>query len=111
VTIPDQPAWKTALDQLVAELREIYGPRMAQVVLYGSRARGDADDGSDIDALVVLNPLGDFWEELSRIQPLASRVSIEHDVVLSAFPVDAEEYAHSSNPLLLNTRREGVVVA
>lgn len=108
----DNTNWKIALDGLVAELRMLYGSRLAHVVLYGSHARGEAHPASDIDVLVVLNPLGDFWEELSRIQPLASRYSIENDVVLSVLPVDAEEYARPpSRPLFINTRREGVVVA
>jgi len=83
---------------------------LSRVVLIGSRARGAASEGSDVDVLVVLDPLEDLWYELSRIQPLASSLSIEHDVVLSVMPVDAAEYEHASTPLLLNSRREGVVL-
>lgn len=101
---------KTALDRFVAELRALYGPRLERVVLYGSRARGDADDDSDIDVLVVLEDVTAYWEEFSRIGAIAGRVSLEHDVVLSAIPVTAEEYRAGQTPLLLNSRREGVTV-
>jgi predicted nucleotidyltransferase len=41
---------------LVAEdLRQLYGQRLRQVLLFGSWARGDATDDSDIDLMVVLD--------------------------------------------------------
>lgn len=109
VDLDDAP-WKQALRQFVDELRALYGPRLDRVVLYGSRARGETQEDSDVDLLVVLSPLPDFWAELSRIAPVASRVSLEWDVVLSAIPVDAAEFADPHSPLLISSRREGVLV-
>lgn len=103
--------WKVALDQFVEEVRKGYDGRLQQVVLYGSRARGTADEGSDVDVLVVLNPLGDFWEESSRLNALAGPIALAHDVVLSAIAVDAEEFARPRTPLMLTARREGIRVA
>ena len=44
---------------ILAELRRrfevLYGTRMVKMMLFGSQARGDAEPGSDIDALVVLS--------------------------------------------------------
>ncbi len=53
--------WRLALDLFVKELRKAYGERFDAVLLYGSRARGDAEEGSDVDTLVVLDPAEDFW--------------------------------------------------
>lgn len=103
--------WREALDHFVRDLRDLYGDRMETVVLYGSRARGDAEESSDIDTLVVLDPCEGFWTEFERVSPIASRVSLEHDVVLSAIPVDARELRDSNSPLFLNVRREGVSLA
>lgn len=104
-------AWRVALDDFIAELRRAYGSRLDAVVLYGSRARDDAGLQSDIDTLVVLDPCGDFWVEFEQISPIASRVSLQHDVVISALPVDRLELREATSPLLLNARREGVRVA
>lgn len=102
--------WELALKQFVDELRELYGARLRQVILFGSRARGEGDECSDIDILVLLNPLGDFWEELSRIGNVANRISLEYDVVVSAIPAEFEEFQHRDSPLFMNARREGVPV-
>lgn len=106
----DRPIWREALERFVVEMRSLYGSRLREVILYGSRARGDGGLESDIDTLVVLEPLEDFWAELSRIERVASRVSLEYDVVLSAIPASRQEVQQAVSPLLVNTRREGVSV-
>jgi predicted nucleotidyltransferase len=103
----DIEKWQQALNRFGAELRALYADRRVEIVLYGSRARGDAQEDSDIDTLVVLYPLGDFWAELSRIGEVANRISLEYDVVISAIPVNSDEFHNPKTPLLLATRQEG----
>jgi predicted nucleotidyltransferase len=107
----DVENWRAALTAFRIELTKAYGPRLKDLILYGSRARGDAEIGSDVDTLVVLDALGSFWEEFARVGAAADRVSLENDVVISAIPVSAEEFRSRRSPLLLNVRREGVRVA
>jgi len=95
----------------VTEIHALHGQRLHQVILYGSRARGDAQDDSDINTLIVLDPVEDFWTELSRIGDVANRISLDCDVVISAIPIDAVELRDPKTPLLLVTRQEGVRVA
>ncbi len=102
--------WRLALERFVEELRTLYGARLRQVMLYGSRARGDAESDADIDTLVVLESLNDFWQEFDCISPIANRICLEFGVVISALPVDAEELQRGQIPLFINCRREGVAV-
>lgn len=50
-----------------AALDDHYGPRIERVVLFGSRARGDAQPDSDYDVAVFLKDLGDRWAEIDRL--------------------------------------------
>jgi predicted nucleotidyltransferase len=47
------------LRRFEAALRERFGERLCEVVLFGSRARGDAHEDSDVDVLVVIEGLSD----------------------------------------------------
>ena len=50
-------------------LQAMYGDRLRRVILYGSQARGDAREDSDIDVLVVLDGPFDLYQET---KPLAT---------------------------------------
>ena len=52
---PNDPVLK----RFRAAVNEIYGDRVERVVLYGSRARGDAQKDSDYDVAVFLRDMPD----------------------------------------------------
>jgi len=62
----------TQLQAILKELRtrfeRLYGERLLNMVLYGSQARGDADAGSDIDVMVVLDGTVDPCLEIARTE-------------------------------------------
>lgn len=98
------------LDSVGAQLRDLYGPRLRQLILFGSYARGEAAPESDIDVLVILDRFDEFWREFEKIEEITCRLSLEHDVVISAFPVSEEDYRGHQTPFLLNVHREGIPV-
>lgn len=100
--------WRVAVAEFQREVRALYGPRLVRVILYGSRARGDAEPESDIDLMVVLKDAVSVWSELDRMSPISSRLSLEHNVVITALPISEGDYREKRSPLLLNIRREGV---
>lgn len=51
------PPVKQALSRFGHRLRQRFGERLCEVVLFGSYARGDADEDSDVDVLVVVDDL------------------------------------------------------
>ena len=95
------------LSKFRAALDDLYGSRIERVVLYGSRARGDARDDSDYDIAVFLNDLGDRWAESDRIAQVASNIISETGQVIHAMPYPAGAYQERT-PLMHELRREGV---
>lgn len=102
------------LNVILRELRrgmeQLYGDRLERLVLFGSRARGDADPDSDIDVLVVLKGSIDPDEEILRGGEASARVSLEYDTHISSTYVSSERYALDRSPLLLSIREEGKAV-
>jgi predicted nucleotidyltransferase len=114
---PDLPELGGALDPhaiaraIAADLRELYGNRLKDVVLFGSWARGDAHPESDIDLLVVLDEVPSRYAEMKRMDDVMWRHSLENDTVVTELPVSDHEYRESGKPLLVRVRAEGVSVA
>ena len=103
-------ALRHILGQFRNGLQEIYGSRLAGLVLFGSQARGDGLPDSDIDVMIVLRGSVNPQQEIQRVSPLSSALSLQNDVVISCVYMSEDDYRNELSPLLLNVRREGVAV-
>ena len=70
------------LKRFKAALQEIYGDQIERIVLYGSRARGEAQPDSDYDVALFLRQVPDRGQERHRLADL--RVDFERDNALQA---------------------------
>ena len=100
--------------QLVREFRDrlaaIYGDRLKGVYLYGSYARDEAREDSDIDIAVVLDGHVDAWEEDRRTSEITGELSLGHDCLLMPFFLSEQEYQEAPFAVYRNIVREGVRV-
>jgi len=79
-----------ALQEFVAYLQKSVPDQIELVALFGSKARGDSQQGSDIDVLVILSQED---RELRReILRQAARFSLEYDVLLSPRVIGVERW-------------------
>ena len=92
-----------------ATLAATYGARLDRIVLFGSRARGDAGQDSDYDVAIFLKALPDRWSELDRLADLRVRFLDETGAFFDAKPFAAGAYDEES-PLMGEIRREGVTL-
>ncbi len=99
------------LRDLDGGLQDLYGERYGGLVLYGSRARGEANEGSDVDLLLLLEGPVEVGREIRRSSGVVASLALEAGLVLSLVPVSIEDYGASSDPYLINARREGAIVS
>ncbi|MDT8444728.1 MAG: nucleotidyltransferase domain-containing protein [Desulfuromonadales bacterium] len=95
------------VEEARGELLRIYAHRLQSIILYGSYARGDYAEGSDVDLLLLIDDLQDVMAERDRFSALVSRISLKYDTVVSAIPMDAQVYRQKKTPLIVSVQREG----
>jgi hypothetical protein len=95
------------IETFVHDLRDALGPRLREVWLFGSRARGETRQESDYDVCVVVDS---NVEEAERIVSAVSYAILDRYEDLIGGPVyNREQWERSSQtPLGWNIRREGV---
>lgn len=105
--MPAAAAADPVLKRFRAALDALYGDRIERVVLFGSRARGDATEDSDYDVAVFLRGFADRWQEIDRIVPLVTDILYEDGEVIQALPCPAGAYEDRTS-LMREIRRDGI---
>jgi predicted nucleotidyltransferase len=99
------------LKEFKLKTAELYGARLKKVVLYGSYARGQAnDEHSDIDLAVVLAGTVEPCKEIDRMADIFTDLNLEHNVLIAVYPVSESNFEKIESPFLINVRREGITV-
>src|ERR1700694_642949 len=101
------PATDPVLRRFRAALEEIYGDRIERVVLFGSRARGDAHRESDYDVALFLKDLSDPRVEARRLSALETDLIDETGELVHAIPFRAGAWRNRT-PLMHEIRLDGI---
>jgi len=92
-------------------IKELYGDRLAKIVLYGSYARGDFHEEWDMDFLVVLKDEEiSVSKELKRMNKAVLDLMLKFNLVISLVPTTLQRFQEEKNPFFFNVLEEGIEV-
>ena len=104
---------KDITSQLVDVYRNIYGDDIVEILLYGSYARNEETDQSDVDIVAIVkgNRL-DLQKKLKIVWDISADIGLENDVVVSptVVPFDEFEKYREIFPYYMNIEKEGIKV-
>jgi predicted nucleotidyltransferase len=100
----------SALSQeFVSKVSQLYGNRLSKVILFGSYARGEQHEESDVDYLVVLNDDEiRSYHEIDNLSPLTSDLGLKYGFWISAIPYTSRKLYFGNTPLGFNVIQEGI---
>lgn len=109
---------KNQLEEIIAQIvdysKELFGDKFKSVILYGSYARGDYDDESDIDIMIMVDmDREELMKYRRKISEFFSDLNLENGVFLTS-KLQSEPYFNewkNAMPFYQNVIKEGVLYA
>jgi len=106
---------KAVLDEITSRVcaaaKEVLGDKLEKVILYGSYARGDYNEWSDIDIMILADIQPEEVDETrKRIRSFMNYIELEYDIIVSLSMVCSKNYNRYINvlPFYINVQKEGV---
>ncbi len=104
------PREKSAVRIFLDRINQQFGDQIKQIQLFGSKARGDSEPDSDIDILLIMEI--ENWPLRDAISLIASRVSLEYDVLIEPRVIGKERWDNMAGfSLYENILREGILLS
>jgi predicted nucleotidyltransferase len=103
------PEQKAALNDFAEVVAERYGSRLDGIYVFGSRARDDHGEDSDVDVAIVLRDIEwSFWDEMLRLVDLSYDALIETGLDIQPWPIADSHWRQPSlhqNPNLVEAAK------
>jgi predicted nucleotidyltransferase len=105
------PIVQQIANEFKAELEKLYGDELAELILFGSHARGDFNNESDIDFAVVLkNPATRAAPEIFKISSVSTELGLKYSELISVLPISSMRLTTSMVPVFQEIRKEGIYI-
>ncbi len=93
------------------ELQKLYGDDLSALVLFGSFARGDFHEESDVDFAVVLNNNELIaTDEIFKITPISTSISLKYNKIVSFLPMSLLKFNESKLAIHRYIKTEGLTI-
>jgi len=82
------------LKRYTADVRALYGERLCEVILYGSYARGDYREDSDIDIMILVDDMSEdeMYRKRSELSELDYNYNCTHDILIMPIVVNIHHF-------------------
>lgn len=104
---------QSLLHQYLEEVQKIYGSHLKSVILYGSYARGDYTENSDVDIMILVDlPEEELDLYSDALSELGFDYNVEHDIWMMPVVKNIKHFQHwvSAYPFYKNVQKEGVTL-
>lgn len=101
------------IKRYIAEVKDILGSDFLRACVYGSYARGEYGEESDIDIAIFTNrESGEFYQLIDKIAEITFEYDVKYDVILSPVFQNDIEFNRMVNvvPYFQSIRREGIAI-
>ena len=95
------------IDEAISILTETAHP--LRIILFGSYARGDMREDSDVDLLIIEDEVNDRRQEMARLRKALTVLSLPVDVLVVS-KYDFNKWSEAPSTTLYWAKREGKVV-
>ena len=100
------------IKQILRELKEqcdaLYGARLKGIYVFGSYARNEADEESDLDILIVLDQVDHYAYEILRTGEIISALSLKYGITISRVFTSERQWKEDQTLFFLNVREEAI---
>ena len=106
----EQRELRIVMDDFVVECLKVFSNKLSDVRLFGSYARGDSNEDSDIDVMVILD-MSDKEVRRSRLSicSIAAALELKYNVTISPVLYGKDEYdSRKTFGFCRNVEMEGV---
>ena len=101
---------KDLVKEIKKYLSEYYGAAIREVMVYGSFARGEATEDSDIDVVIIVADDLDPNEVEERLSDLLFNFLLDRKELVSVIAIHESMFKNYKSPFILNTKEEGVLI-
>ena len=99
---------RPVLNEVKQVLLKLYGDKLVDVILFGSYARGDEHEESDIDVAVIIEGNVNPVEEIERINKFIYDLDLKHDVLISVHPISKQRFLKGHLFMSHDLKKEGI---
>ena len=101
----------TLLCDLEQRLKGIYGDKLKEILLYGSYARGDNEEGSDLDIMVLVDAdAKEIKKQRDKVLDIVVDLTTKYGIVLSIIENNYNYFYDWAKvlPFFADIKREGI---